>query len=305
MARRRPKSEDELLAELVAGHEAEVNAFAVRRVQRLLSLLETARKEIRGSIGEEDLEPARIQKLSKQIDGIRRELAQDIEQFRDPVDTLAKLAQGHHAAETAVLVENAIIIPTEAISPAILYQIAENNMAMVKSDIVDSQLRAIKTRLFSKVGVAGLNPRKVAHELAGADSQFTGMYHRLENVFRTETSTVYNTQKVEAITESNKLDGISFRKRIVEHMDYSRNHPISLVLNNLVQENGKPFRAAVGEVEAAASKLGRGRKKGGGVAGIFWTQQNGYYMGDRLPAHYMERGTMVATEKPISDSQNF
>lgn len=300
------KKTEKQIQELFFSHEEQADLFGTKRINRIFRMLETARKDLNDSIREGDsLTNQRVHKLAKQIDGIRQDLAQRIYDEGPQDKPLAELVKGHFAVESEAVIGTAINLELDQISPAILEEVSLNNLVFIKDDIVGSQLRTIKNRLFTKIGVQGQGVKQVAKELTGPGGEFQGMYSRIETIIRTETSTVYNAQKQKAITEANKIEGVQFNKRIVERIDMRRNHPISLCSDGLVQAANKPFKIKVSDVLAAARSLKKPlrRGKGGTYTSIFWPEVDGFFVGMAPPLHFRERGTLVPTEKPISDSQ--
>ena len=288
--------------ELIHKQQKELEAFEIARVRRFMALLESSRKDIRAAITDAmdgGLSTARLQGLLKQLDAIAQSTGLAILAVAPSNDRLEDMVARHATGSIDVLYPGKILVADLGrITPSILVKFAENNMALIKS-VNDLQMQVIRQALFSKVGVEGQNPRKVAEQLAGPDGIFKGQYARIENIISTEASTIYNAQHLEAISNVN-ASGLSLNKRIVETIDRKRNHPISPLINNQVQAVGKLYRVKVADVVAKARSLGRGAKRSGGVSGIFWTQQDGYYVGNNLPAHYRERGTITPTRQDIN-----
>lgn len=268
--------------------------YADTRTTRLLRMMESARKEISGTISSaESFTARRVIDLTRQIDAIMGDLRKDIHGIGEAATDLGKMAIQHVEASVALISSVDISISFNALNIEVLKKFSSTEVARI-AKIMEAEKDVIRSVLFTKVGVKGENPRQVARRLAGPDSQFAGRFGHVENILRTETSTVYNANSLDALQSANADYGLGLNKRIVETIDAKRNHPISQVLNGQVQKPGEPFRASVSAVHARAAAL---HKK---VSGIFWPIRDGFYEGQRLPAHYRERGIVVPTEKPVN-----
>lgn len=280
--------------ELYRKQEAEVGRYADTRSARLLRMLETARKEISATISDaETFTARRIIALTSEIDGIMADLRRDIHGVGEAATDLGHMAASHLQTSIVAVTGVKVDISIGSLNLDILKQFSSTNVARI-AKIIDAEKDVIRSVLFTKVGVKGENPRQVAKRLAGPDSQFAGRFGHVENILRTETSTIYNAQSLEGIQVANTDYDLALNKRIVETIDSKRNHPISQVLNGQVQLAGEPFRASVAQVQAKASAMHKT------VGGIFWPIKNGFYEGQRLPAHYRERGIVVPTEKEVN-----
>jgi|SRR5882672_1050018 len=274
--------------------EREVGRYADKRSARMLRLLETARKELSATIGDaESFTARRVADLNAQIDSIMSDLRKDIRGVGEAATDLGKMAAAHLEASIAAVSSVSVSISFNSLNIDVLRKFSSNEVARI-AKLVEAEREVIRSVLFTKVGVQGENPRQVAKRLAGPNSQFAGRFGHVENILRTETSTIYNAQSLEGIEIANKGYDLGLNKRIIETIDAKRNHPISQVLNGQVQKTGEPFRASVPAVAAKAAALHKS------VSGIFWPVKAGFYEGDRLPAHYRERGIVVPTEKPVN-----
>lgn len=84
-----------------------------------------------------------------------------------------------------------------------------------------------------------------------------------------------------------------WKREIVERID-RRNHPFSRAANGLVAEAGERFEVPVGDVLAAARAMGRSPNLGA----VIWPQQGSVFRGMHYPAHYGERGRILALPVP-------
>jgi hypothetical protein len=276
-----------------ARQEAELQALANARVAEIMRLIEFARRDIHGRIVVSELEYKRLLALNAQLDEISRQLQRDLSQVAPVSGKLAEMVARHQTASiSAITGRESITIAYDTLNTSVVKAFAANEMAKVTSITAVEEIRTIKAVLFSRVGVQGLNPTQVARELAGPNGIFTRRYGLVENILRTEASTIYNEQSLNAIQQANDTYDAGLNKKILETIDDKRNHPISQVLNGQVQPVDRPFKAAVADVESVAARLKRSGK------GVFWPVIKGYYTGQRLPAHYRERGVVIATDEP-------
>lgn len=282
--------------ELFRSQERDLLLYTDKRTADFLKLLERARKDLYEAIGGPDSYTSqRLLKIIAQVDEIGLQLQADLLKQDNTAEPLAKMVQSHLQASIPAVSGVEVSIGFDILNTEVLRKFSENELVHI-ADIFSSQKQQIKSILFSQVGVRGRNPQQVARELAGKEGAFAGKYGHIETILRTETSTVYNAQSVQGIQYANEEYKLDLKKRVVETLDAKRNHPISVVLNNQVQEVGKKFRVKVSDVQAAAARM----KKGKGTSGIFWPIVDGYFEGERLPAHYRERGIMVPTQKPVN-----
>lgn len=152
-------------------------------------------------------------------------------------------------------------------------------------------LDAIQRELVAGVA-ANIGQAKIAQRIAGIDSDlFKDLKPKAELIARMELSRAYNDSQLEAIQlwaeedPTHREDPIL--KRIEEYLD-ARNHPFSRVSDGLTADPNANFRVPVSAVEAEARKL----KKSG--KGVLWPVVAGAYVGASLPAHYNDRGRIVA-----------
>lgn len=284
--------------ELHLRQEKELKKLADQRVKQLLGQIESARKDLQNLISDVDsFTSQRVIFLNSQLDDIALRLRRELRSRGENSTQIAELVKAHAEQTISIITAKDIIIPLAEINPDILKRLSMAQLDRV-SGMTALEIEKIKSVLFTKVGVLGQNPVKVARELVGKDSSFTGKYIQVENIIRTETNHIYNAQSAESIKVVNERYSLNLNERIVEVVEPQRNHPISLVLNGQIKKPGQKFRAKVSEVQAVANRINKGR-----VGGIFWPIKNGYYEGDNLPAHYFERGVVVATEKEPSKSK--
>lgn len=281
--------------EFARKQELEFSRLMDKDTKELLRLIDVARRELYAEIASlEGLQAERINELIRQIDQIERNLNRDITAF-GPIDTRTAPLSVGHVAQNFQALDIHISVGLDTVHSGILRQIATVNLNKIKGVTADT-MNTVRSVLFTKMGVKGENPRRIAEYLAGQEGQFAGQYGRLENIVRTTMSTVYNGQKLN-VFEYAVAQGISINKKVVETIDYKRNHPISLVLNGKIQGVDKPYRAKVSDVAAASLKLHRGRDP---KRGVLWVQQGDYFVGNNLPAHYHERGVIVASKEAVN-----
>jgi hypothetical protein len=280
--------------DLFARQERDLQRFSNARAAQVLRYLEIARREISGIIADEDSFTAqRIASLSAQIDQAIAQLQRDVVSIGPSTTDLAKMSQRHLEQTIRIIAGMDVSISMGVLNLQTMTEFSMNELAHCTT-LIEAEKQVIKSVLFTKVGVLGENPRKVAKQLTGPDSQFAKRYNNIENILRTETSHVYNGQSLKGLQYANETYGLELNKKIVETIDFTRNNPISLVLNGQVQAPDKKFKASVSLVKSKASML----KKSAG--GIFWPIENGFYTGQRLPAHYRERGIVVPTDEPVN-----
>lgn len=280
--------------ELFRAQEADLDRYATARELQLVRMLERARKEMQAEISDIDSFTARrVSALTKQIDDIVADLKKDVLSIGESASDLAEMTQVHLQTSLTAITGLEISVGLDVLNVDILRRFSENNLIHVTT-LIQAEKETVKSVLFSKVGVLGQNPRKVAKELMGADSRFANRYGVLENIFRTESSTIYNAQSLTGIQSANQEHGLSLNKRIVETIDNKRNHPISQLLNNKVQAADKPFRIKIADVQRRGKILKRS------AGGVLWPKEGAYYVGQKLPAHYRERGVVVPTEREIN-----
>lgn len=274
--------------------ERELQRFADARTSQLLRYLEQARREMQNILAEPETYTAeRVARIIRQLDEISADLRKDVRTVGEASTDLARMNKAHLEASASAITGQNIIVSFDALNLDVLRKFSANELEHVTT-LTQAEIQSVKSVLFTKVGARGQNPAQVARQLAGKNSQFAKKYGYLENIMRTETSNIYNAQAVEGIKAINGKYDLALNKRIVETIDPKRNHPISLLLNGMVQAPDKPFKVKVSEVQRKAAVL----RRGGG--GILWPVKDGYYVGERLPAHYRERGVMVPTEKEIN-----
>lgn len=284
--------------EIVHQQQLELQAFEQRRVLQFLKELESARRRINELIAEPgNVGIARIAQLSNEIDALTKDTLATFNQIGTPTRRLEDLVKEHQKKNFDTLYPSRLsTMEIGSVDAQILLQFTDANLSMIKG-ITKAQADGLRNVLFTKVGVLGQNPRAVAKELAGSDGYWSAQYGRIENILRTETAHVYNKQSLSVIQQA-KAQGLQINKKIVETIDNTRNHPISQVINGMVQDPSKPFKVKASLVYSRAAALGR---KGSVDRSILWTRQGEYFVGDSLPAHFRERGTTVPTKSPIKN----
>lgn len=279
--------------DLFRRQEIELVKFSDRRVSEFLRLLNSARADITSNLRDlTEFEARRVARLTAQIDEIMAQTVKDMRGIGTPIEPLGRMVQQHLQTSASIIAERSITFPFDVLNPETLRKFSQNELIKCTT-LVELEKQRVKGIIFSKVGVKGQNPRKLAAQLTKPGGPFEGHRH-METILRTETSTVYNQQTETGLQAVNDKYDLGLNRRIFETLDNERNHPISQVLNGQVAAPGQKFKASVSEVRAKAAKL---KRRSGG---IFWPQQGGYYIGTSLPAHYNERGRVVPTEKPVN-----
>lgn len=299
----------ELPEKRVAAQEAELRAYADERARKIIDRIDQARKEILAEIlelaGLDDTEAQRrrLGLVLGQMDDIQKNMVADIRLVGSSDDYIAQLTQRHVEEAVRVVGQVPFAISLEQINPRAISLFAQNELTKV-TNLATNQLDVIRGALIRDIGAKGLNPRTVAYNLAKSDSGlFKGMYGRLQTIIRTESATVYNAQTMEGLHYAVKERNIPLRVKISEHKDDKRNHPISQVIDRQVREVGESFQAKIADVQRVANSLAAaqgGRKRSKNVTGVFWPKVGEYYVGGNLPAHYNERGRIVATQLPVT-----
>lgn len=274
--------------------ELELQRYADRRTTETLRLLNVSRRDLQSVIAATEWEKQRIGGLMDQIDGIILDMRRDLSQIPQSADALAGIVKAQQELVVPIITGTpGIQIEFNAVNMDTIRAFSRNELSKVTSIAVE-EVQTVKSILFSRVGVQGLNPRQVARELAGPEGLFVRRFGIIENILRTEVSTVYNEQKLLSIIETNDKYDLELNKKILETVDDRRNHPISQVLNGQVQTPREKFRAKVSDVSKVAKRI----KKSASPNSIFWPKKNEFYVGDRLPAHFRERGIIIPTDEP-------
>lgn len=136
------------------------------------------------------------------------------------------------------------------------------------------------------------DPYRMVQAIAGKlDSTITNRMARAELILRMETNAAYSRMTLAGLQESAALLDTPGRpdplmRRADETRD-KRNHPLSLVLNDMVAPLDEPFRVSVALVAAQAERM---KKSPGGVV---WPREGGFYVGMTYPAHFGDRGREV------------
>lgn len=271
--------------------EKRVDLFADDRARAFLKLLESARRELDAKLNSlDDFDQRRTYALIAQVDEIAQQVRSDMRALGTSDRPLSAIAKGQTETMIARMMQSQIALDLNKINTDIVKRFAANELERV-TKLTANELETIKSVLFTKIGVKGETPRRVAKQLTSKQGTFAGRFGHIETIIRTETSTVYNAQSVNAIEAANLDFDLDLNKRIVETLDNERNHPISQVLNGQITTVDGQFKASVARVNTIAAKLKRS------AGGVFWPQVNGFYVGSRLPAHYRERGIVVPTDQ--------
>lgn len=283
--------------------EAELARYTEKRAREFLRVLENTRARLQAEITDlETFDQRRTLSLIQQIEEMIGDTERQLKQLGTADRPLAEMVQRHTEATVEAITSSRVALTFDRINPDVIRQFALNELDKV-TGLTKLEMKSIKNILLNRVGVKGENPTKVARAIVGKGSPFHRRFGHVETILRTETSTIYNAQSVQAIKASNEDYDLGLNKRIVETLDNRRNHPISQVLNGQVAPVMMPdgdvglFKAKVSDVNARAAALGKSS------SGIFWIQSGGYYIGEKLPAHYRDRGIVTATERHVNVPQ--
>lgn len=290
------------LAALLDRQGARLERLDDRQARSVLRVLEDSRREVRelllASGGASDTWTATRWSSSRvQIDdAIRRlkfrfnetlEVGFDVSHKRAVSDLLAVVRKGDGAAAWAASaggIEFEALAKLSDPNRTLLHRYSVNFYGSELADKIQREL-ARSVALRRTVG-------ETSDAVASTSfSTFSSMEHRADLIVRMEMNRAYNDAHDAAAAEASKRDRFAGKRgplirKIDEFRDH-RNHPISVAINGLGAEIGKPFRIPVVEVRAAAHKIGKP------VSGILWTKVGTNYEGMSLPAHFGERGRIV------------
>lgn len=144
--------------------------------------------------------------------------------------------------------------------------------------------------------VSGLSIRQIADRITATKrSVFASLRGRAELIARMESNRVYNdghllSMKELAAETDDEDDPDPLMKRADEFFD-NRNNPISRVLHGMTAKLDEPFEVPRSKVLAMAAAL----KKP--ASGIVWPLIGSKYVGANYPAHFNDRGRIVAHRK--------
>lgn len=164
------------------------------------------------------------------------------------------------------------------------------------ADVVESIQRELVQGM-----VQGLTWDQVRDRIAGKEGSVLSVTKsRAELIVRTEMSSAYNAMHQAGLEEwaaDDDNEDDPPMKKAIETRDL-RNHAISRVLDGQIVPVKKPFRALVADVQREhavlqAARAGKGLKARK-LNGILWPLLNGAYTGQHQPAHFWDRGRVVA-----------
>lgn len=253
---------------------------------------------------------------------IQQQLEEIANQFQAGAESAAEKAVApimREAAGRAIQTRNAIIesmgdlkplhAKTIADLPSVIPHAAVKHLATLTgmdAGVLGQELRrAAYGELSQSILLGESTAKQVARLKAVIPIEETGLgtkkayRSRLETISRTTTAGARSAGTQEAHAALNKRDPGSVKfEMIVESIRKTpdtNNHYFSFAAHGVVRRLSEPFRVSVGDVEAAKDELRTLKSwktlKGGG---IFWAILNGFYQGASLPAHYNDRGTIIA-----------
>lgn len=274
--------------------EAELEKFALKRAQTVIKRVDSARRALLAEVeafSSETQASRRLRETLKQIDLITQQLRDDIQEIGPSDAEIGNFVTRHWGKTVAELTGQSFVLTVDAVSSDVITRFSLNEMENMTSITADYARQRVRSILLRTVGIKGENPRVAARQLLGTNGLLTKRYSLLETIARMETSNVYNQQSMNAIEQGNKKFNLSLNKMITEHLDITRNHPISRLINGMVQDPAGQFKIRVGAVEAEAARTDKS------ATGVVWQRSGAYYVGKILPAHFNERGIIVATNK--------
>lgn len=294
--------------ELALKQEAEVNAYATQRARTVLRRIEAGRKSLLAEFAELDDSPRkdRLREILGQVENIASQMKADIQAIGASDGSLGAMAVRHWGEVATDITGNSLTLSIGQVSSDVLTRFSLAELDKITTITADYALQTLRSGLLRSLGMKGENPRVLARQLLTKKGFLTKRYALVETIVRTEASNIYNAQSLNAIEAGNLKYGLSLNKKIIESIQPKRNHPISLVTNNLVvpvtdaKGEAVKFKVKVSDVQEAARKIGH---RGNLDSSIFWRKENGYYVGNSLPAHYNERGIVVATDDKPTDQK--
>lgn len=149
---------------------------------------------------------------------------------------------------------------------------------------VDATVRPFLSKLGEKASIEAPLTLAMAWDLISW-KKISYSFEMLSNMMASEVLSSYMRQVAVGSKGSWKLV-------IVEVID-ARNHPFSRAAHMVKATPKGLFKVPVGDVRKAAA--GMGLK----ATGILWPVKDGHYVGRSLPAHYNDRGIIVAAPQSI------
>lgn len=267
---------------LLARQEAGLDALTIRAQRRLMREVEAARKELQEAIrAAGPVDKLRLQQLLMRLNPLFAALQTRLQD---------QMAFAELRSTELGLVHNTAVV--RQMAPLLRMGVAEIRMAGRLADYRSLALynhsaanltNAMKARIQSQI-VAGVLQSESEYQIAQRLVEASRLpMHRAALIARMETSRAYNQVASEMAQEM----GPKWTREIVEVND-SKNHPFSRAAHGQRAKPGRMFKVPVAEVEAAAAAMGRP------VGAVLWRRSGAHYVGDNLPAHYNERGRIVA-----------
>lgn len=275
--------------------------YADSRANTVARLMAEARAKIESeilSLDPDDVDTVqRLRKLLKDIDRVKRELEEGIFDMGTSDEYIGKLVSRQASEGLSIVSGSTLTLGLDDVNSRTIALFSQNELDKVGS-IAQTAIQELKSDLMTEIGIKGRNPRAVAKDIF---SRYGVRQSTMQTIVRTESSTIYNAQHLESIHYANKI-GVEMRKKITEHIDLMRNHPISLVTDGLVQEYDAEFKVKESDVIDASKRVhSRTRSRLGIEKSIFWRKEKGIYVGNNLPAHYNERGRIVPTRSNVNN----
>lgn len=151
-------------------------------------------------------------------------------------------------------------------------------------------VEAIQRELVAGVAQGMTQAELAARVAAAGGSVLSGFKGRAELIARMETARAYNDGYLESIKEMDARDPRDLDpmlKKIDEFFD-ARNHPFSRAAHGVTARPSDNLKVPTEAVAIAGAEL----KKGTG--GVLWPKVGPYFMGQNLPAHFNDRGRIIA-----------
>ena len=297
---------------LLERQNAEIDRLADAQARRVLRALEDARRELRERLL--DVDDAATPFTAQQLRGMLAQVESGVFQLRDRFGEV--LADGEREAHTKALDHLIDLVKAnepdfEGAIPAIRLQAASalserralllhrHSVNRYGADLIDRIQRELVLGQ-----VSGLSIRQVADRITATNaSVFASLRGRAELIARMESNRVYNDGHLQSMKDlaaetDDPKDPDPLMKRADEFFD-NRNHPLSRVLHGRTAKLDDDFVVPRAEVEAISAVLKKGN------TGIVWRLEGGSYRGQNYPAHFNDRGRIVAFRRSWENPTRF
>ncbi|MEQ1494481.1 MAG: hypothetical protein ABL912_01800 [Novosphingobium sp.] len=282
------------LVDLLADQGAELSRLTDEAADRVLSALEDARRIVLERMTAIQVNPENTARLRVLLLQLETGIAELRSRVGDALSTGESEAHRAVVAHLLGLVRNEDPDLAPNIQPAILERLSRRSDLLLhrySSDRYSAQVMDAAQRELVAGVAANLPQAQIAERIAGATgSVIAGHRGRAELIARMELSRAYNDAYLDSLYELDAEDPQPenpLHKRIEEYID-ARNHPFSRVADQQTVPIGDLFAVSVADVESMARSMGVPSR------GVLWERAGGEYFGSNLPAHYNDRGRIVA-----------